>query len=65
MVPSHYFDITGEPLALKTAAFLEMKSQYSDPADIIGMGVFFGEAVAETCGLDDGRFAEGYQYILW
>ena len=64
-VPSHYVDITGEPSAAKTEAFLQMKSQYTDPATIVAMFLILGQRMGETCQLPDCVMSEGYQYILW
>jgi hypothetical protein len=42
-----------------------MKSQY--PADIAVRALFHhtGKSMAETVGLEEGKKAEGYIYLLW
>lgn len=64
-VPSHYFEISGTPLLAKTEAFLQMRSQYSDPAEIKAMFLGLGLIMGQTCMLPIGSMAEGFQYVLW
>ena len=65
VVPSHYFDINGSPLLAKTEAFLQMRSQYSDPMQIKAMFLMLGLRMGQTCELPEKAVAEGYQYVLW
>ena len=64
-VPSHYLDISGAPLLVKTEAFLQMRSQYSDPHEIEAMFLMLGISMGQTCLQPAGTMAEGYQYVLW
>ena len=65
VVPSHYVDITGAPHVAKTEAFLQMHSQYTDPAAMRAMLGMLGVQMQTTCNLPEGGLAEGYEYILW
>jgi hypothetical protein len=65
-VPDYYVDIT--PSAVfdtKLQAFLQMKSQYEDPKDIVDMLNFVSLSVGRTAGLPEGTRVEGYNYVLW
>mmetsp|Transcript_18298 Transcript_18298/g.30515 ORF Transcript_18298/g.30515 Transcript_18298/m.30515 type:complete len:291 (-) Transcript_18298:925-1797(-) len=65
-VPDFYVDITAQDVyARKQAAFLQMHSQYKNPADITDFLEFTAVNVGATVGLPEGSLAEGYDYILW
>jgi N,N'-diacetylchitobiose non-reducing end deacetylase len=64
-VPSHYVDITGPPLRAKTEAFLQMKSQYTNTAEMAAMMGMLGVQMQATCNLPQGVMAEGFQFVLW
>ena len=64
--PDFYLDTT--PSAVfdtKVEAFLQMKSQYAQASEVVGMLEIVGRRVAQTVGLSTGSTAEGYNYILW
>lgn len=65
VVPSHYVDISGAPLVAKTEAFLQMKSQFSNPAEMRAMIHRLAVQMQVTCNLPEGTMAEGFQYVLW
>jgi hypothetical protein len=65
-VPDFYVDISAKDVFdTKLQAFLQMKSQYEDPAEIVAMLEFLSLSVGRTAGLPVGTRAEGYNYILW
>lgn len=61
--PSFCVDVTGLPYQAKTAAFLAMKTQYTNPKDMTTFLDFMGRAAGTACGLDD--VAEAFTYVLW
>lgn len=65
-VPDFYVDITSaEVYNRKKAAFLQMHSQYTDPAGMTDFLFFLASNVGASLGLPEGSLAEGYNYILW
>jgi LmbE family N-acetylglucosaminyl deacetylase len=65
-VPDFYVDITAPDVYnRKKAAFLQMHSQYTDPAGMTDFLLFLASSVGATLKLSEGSLAEGYNYILW
>lgn len=65
-IPDFYVDITAAAVnGRKNAAFLQMHSQYTDPAGMTDFLQFLASNVATNLGLPEGSLAEGYNYILW
>ena len=65
-VPDFYVDVSDTDVYnTKKAAFLQMRSQYTDPNDITEFLDFAGTNVGATVQLPEGSIAEGYDYILW
>jgi LmbE family N-acetylglucosaminyl deacetylase len=62
--PTVCFPLSDSLLRRKQSAFLQHRSQYSDPSALLRWVATFAGLVAQNCGLAAGEWAEGFRPFL-